>query len=209
MAEEEGMSRLLTLLMALSLTGCGVMVTEKLRMPAFGAAFDADIHAVAAPDEAKFIIYSDPNLDERLKFQVTINPWAYHAGFVFPGAFLEATRSPGTLNFSSHHVWWDESVPVGESFLWKIEPGEPPPAPEGITKIVHARLEVEALAGTVTYLRFKRTMTDGIEPCGETSETIRMCRYATIESKLEIVAPNEAQRELAGLRRTIYGRAEQ
>ncbi len=109
------MSRFLTLLVALSLTGCGVMVTEKLRMPAFGAAFDADIHAVAAPDEAKFIIYSDPDLDKRLKFQVTINPWAYHAGFVFPGAFLEATRSPGTLNFSSHHVWWPRGRRLGRT----------------------------------------------------------------------------------------------
>ncbi len=206
---ERRMSWLLTLLVALSLTGCGVMVPAKGKMPAFGALFDADIHAVAASDEAKIIFYRDPDLDERLKFSFTINPWAYFAGYVYSGAFLEATRSPGTLNISSHRVWWDENIPVGDSILWKIEPGEPPPAPGRETKIIDARVKIEALAGTVTYLRLNRTKTDGIEPCGETSETIRMCRFATIESKLEIVAPNEAQRELAGLRRTIYGRAEQ
>lgn len=200
------MARLLALLVTLSLTGCGLMVTAKLRMPVFGATFDADIHAVAPTDEAKFIIYQDPDLDARLKFNVTINPWAYHAGYVFPGAFLETTRPPGILTFSSHHVWWDGNVPVGESFLWKIEPGEPPPAPEGITRTVHARLNVEATAGTVMYLRLKRTVTEGLEICAETKETVRMCPYISIDTKLEIVRPAEAQRELAGLRQTIFGK---
>jgi hypothetical protein len=113
------------------------------------------------------------------------------------------------LNFSSHHVWWDESVPVGESFLWKIEPGEPPPAPKGTTEIIGARLTVEALPGTATYLRLKRTMTEGFKPCAETAETVRMCHYTAIESEFEIVPPDEAQLELAGSRRTIYGKAEQ
>jgi len=200
------MTRLLTLLMALALSGCGAMVPAKGKMPAFGAAFDADIHAVAPSDEAKFIIYGDPGLDARLKFSISINPWAYFAGYVFSGAFLEATRPPGTLTVFSHHVWWDEDVPVGKSFLWKIEPGEPPPAPEGITRTVQARLKVGAQAGTVTYLRLKRMLTEGLEECAETEETVRMCPYVELETKLEIVPPELAQRELAELRQTLYGK---
>jgi len=202
------MTRLLTLLVALALSGCGVMVPAKGKMPAFGAAFDADIHAVAPPDEAKFIIYRNPGLDARLKFSVSINPWAYFAGYVFPGAFLEATRPPGTLTISTHHVWWDEDVPVGKSFLWKIEPGEPPPAPAGITRAVHGKLKIGALAGTVTYLRIERTVDEGFDECAETEETVRMCPYVELETILEIVPPDEARRDLAELRQTIYGRTE-
>jgi len=203
------MTRLIALLLVLSLTGCGAMVPAKGKMPAFGVAFDADIHAVAPPDEAKIIIYRNPDLDERLKFSITVNPWAYFAGYVFPGAFLETTRPPGTLTVISRRVWWDEDVPVGQSFLWKIEPGDPPPVPEGRIRHIIPKLEIEALPGTFTYLRIDRTITEEFVVCAESAETIAMCAYTIIEIKLEIVPPAEAQRELAGLRQTVYGKTEQ
>ena len=48
----------------------------------------------------------------------------------------------------------------------------------------------------------------GFEACAETEETIRMCPYVELETKLEIVPPDEAHRALAELRQTIYGKTE-
>ena len=53
-----------------------------------------------------------------------------------------------------------------------------------------------------------RILPRDFDECAETEETVRMCPYVELETKLEIVPPDEARRDLAELRQTIYGRAE-
>ena len=71
------------------------------------------------------------------------------------------------------------------------------------------RLDLNVLAGTITYLRLKRTVTEEIMTCAESAETVDLCTYVTYTTLLEIVPPDKAQRELAGLKETVYGKAKQ
>lgn len=219
------MTRLLTLLIAIGLTGCidqmlvSALSPANLRMPEFGAPFDADTHGLVAPDAAKLIIYRDPEIDERIKYFVRILrrrqkdgflcASACYVGVVFAGAFLEATRVPDTLEVRATHRWWNENPPAGKTLWRRMKLGEPPTAQDGRT--THDRsigkLDMEALTGTITYLRLKRTVTEEIKTCAESAETIDLCTYFTYATLLEIVPPDEAQRELAGLKETVYAKA--
>ncbi len=221
------MARLLTLLMTIGLTGCSSLLPA-MQMPEFGASFDADTHGVVAPDVAKLIVYRDSEIDERIKYFVRILPGNQKIGVVFAGAFLEATRVPDTLEIVATRSWWNENPPAGQSFLGRMELREPPPARNGRTTHIQAnenppagesfkeklarfyaeaRLDLKALAGTITYLRLKRTMTEEIKTCAESAETVDLCTYVTYATLLEIVPPDAAHRELAGLKETVYAKA--
>lgn len=229
------LTRLLTLLVAIGLTSCIDMLAvnliapfaPNLKMPEFGASFDADTHGVVTADAAKLIIYRDPEIDERIKYFVRILPGNQKIGVVFAGAFLEATRAPDTLEIVATRSWWNENPPAGQSILERMELGEPPPAQNGRTTRAQSnenppagqsfmerlaaekRLDLKALAGTITYLRLERTVTEEIKTCAESAETIDLCTYFTYATLLEIVPPDKAQRELAGLKETVYAKAKQ
>jgi hypothetical protein len=182
-------------------------------MPEFGSVFDADTHGMVAPDAAKLIIYRDPDIDERIKPSVNLKR-PFLSGYTFAGAFLEVIRAPGTQKiWGGYGSTWTENPPVGEFIGARRDPGERTPTlherwkSKRESKIFLPILEFEVEAGTVSYLRLKRSETERIEKCAESDETINMCSYVGIEITLEIVPPDEAQRELAGLKETVYAEA--
>ncbi len=206
------MTRLLTLLIAIGITGCGSIYPATHYMPEFGSVFDADTHGVVAPDAAKLIIYRDPDIDERIKPRVhsKIPSFVYTSPswFLFAGAFLEVIRAPGTQKiWGGNGSTWTENPRVGEVIAGRRDPGTPTLHERWRTKIFLPILEFEVEAGTVSYLRLKRSETERIEKCAESDESIYMCSFVAIEITLEIVPPDEAQRELAGFKETVYAKA--
>lgn len=196
------MLRMMILFAGLVLAGCAT--PSNLLMPAFGPDFDVAGHGAATPDMARIIIYRSPDIDETIKYEMVV-AHRLMAGFSFDGAFLALTQEPGKLKVMAYQTRWKEDFPVGELLSGKIQRAPLPTSyPHQQQRTIKAETEFDATAGSVTYLKLKRSVTKKVVICKERRTTITICRDSTDKSILESVPWQEAHLDLAGIRETLY-----
>lgn len=160
-----------------------VVLASCASQPRLGADYAADEHAAVESDGGKLIIYREASDAWRNNFyDISID--GTRIGKLSDGGFLSITVVPG--NHSVYAVVDVRSVIFGRA--------TPP-----------TNLDVDIKVGAASFLRLSHRLIDGgARRCGESEETISICRGGQrAYTVLEDAPVEQAQAELATLKESI------
>lgn len=184
--------------MRITVLTLAVILASCASQPRLGADYAADEHAAVESDAGKLIIYREASDAWRnIFYRISID--GTRIGELSDGGFLSITAVPGNHSVAVALSLRSFNLPQLLMPLPSVPRADPRSYPRP------TKLNVDIKAGAVSFLRLSHRLTDGIaSKCGESEETIQICRSPQRAfAVLEDAPVEQAQAELATLRESI------
>ncbi len=166
--------------------------------PDLGEVYVAEQHGTVG-EQTRIVIYPAGDVDSAIVFYLKID--GKRVGRVFQDTFFSRVVEPGHRDISAQEYWSGEGL--GKDFANAVNPlniFDPVDTnlPESLNVGAETTHSLEIGPGQVVFLRL--TKGEGEEyffACEETRETTTMCSGVRYDSVFEVIAEDEAHRQLA------------
>ena len=158
----------------------------------FGEEYKHSEHAIATGDNGVVIIYADSKIEQGIVYQVWVND--KDAGFVFPESFLRvvSASAESIIRFWERPDTISSELPESYTAL---------STPFSFTPGVIRRIDVKA--GGIYHIRIRKESSESFQECGETNETVTVCKKKQFYTTIEQVESSVAMKELTGMKESL------